>query len=583
MNGNIGKSQSKHTLTNQGPAMKSIANSPQVLFVLFVILAFTLTGRSQPVIQVDSAGNKLVPNVSDSVNYKCLPFTETWDQGTFTYQDWTFSSSDNNWVIDTAYGNPAPCADFFWQPHRINYSQTMTSDTLDATAWTCANVWFDFDLKVIAFNNTGNEKMRVEIFRNGSWQPCVEVANTGTTGWVPYHIKINSVKGQLFQVRFVVYGINSADVLHWYLDNIHIYGNCISPKNFFAQCLPMRKIYLGWQQPECTPSTITTYVFDDGNWENGCVSPANSVGWFGNEFPVGIGASGLIQHVKLYFVDNGTGSSQPLSIDIFDSTKTMIGSSAAFAASPVNTWIDIPISNVPFSGKFYVMVKFNNLPAQAYYLASDENGPYANQDLGWNISSTGVWAKVSTLGYGGPCVFLCRVEALVYDDQNLMPDSSILLGYNVYRSGPSGTLPFTKCNTNPITTISYIDSLPANSPVWIPWDYFTTALHLNMADSTILCEASTDTIVVYYVGLNDREPMHIIVWPNPATEKVKITSDVPISSIEVYNIMGSQVFLASQVIEGTLDVDMRPYGRGVFYFKVTTRAGTRTEKVVVTD
>jgi len=566
-----------------------------------------------------------------SVTLNCgtpLPFYEPWDAGTFAFNNWAYPATTNHWSVNTGIGDPAPCADFTWQTALANYSQAMTSEVIDASAWTCAAVWLDFDVKLLDRNATGKEKLTIDVFYNGSWHQKMEVTNDGSTNWVSKHIDISSVKGKSFRIRFVANGVNSADMLHWYVDNIHAYGICKAPTTL-AGTQSQFTTTLTWHAPDCGPSgngTVMVYIFDDGTWENGWRGLSGALDWYGNEFPVASTANGVIQKVSVYFVDNGSGSLQTLSIDIFSETHVLLGSSAPFSAGPVDTWIDVPMADIPFTGKFFAMVKFDNPPAAPFFLASDENGPYTAQDLGWNQDgASGVWAKVSTLG-ANPCVFFMRVTALVSGDkksvelspsipmpagvkgapkgeqaqahvsgdshnyQKMGPlhvaasDSSVLTGYNVYRTDDSGAGPFSKITVNPVTALTYADVHPSTTPIGSKWQYFVTTLFLNSADQTVLCEASSDTIMVNFpaVGVNEIGNGQIMIYPNPATEFVNVKSDYTITRVDVLNFAGQTVYTNSNVDAKTTKLDVTALTVGVYFVKVSTTEGVRTVKITVT-
>ena len=566
-----------------------------------MILMITSKTGAQVLMMKNPSGSTSASAKTDSPGNFTLPFTESWNQGNFSNQNWTFSSPDNNWSIDSLHGNPAPCPDFASMPYRVNYSQTLTSDTIDATPWTCASVFLDFDLKVIAYNATGNEKMDIQVFYNGSWKTTFQITNSSTSTnntWQSHHLTIDSARGQLFQFRFVVHGINSADVLHWYLDNVHVYASCKAPKHLTWHQTGYKTDLFWNAAPGCAAisGTQTDFIFDDGTWENGWTVFPGQLGCFGNEFPIPPSNSGYILKVRLLFVDNGTGSVQPVSVDIYNSAHILVGSSATFYATVVNNaWIEVPIPNVFFSGLFYAMVKFNTLPIQTYYLASDENGPYAPQDLGWNISSTGVWAKASTLG-ANPAVFLCRATVMLtgYDKPvEIVPgmtgmpfapassDSSIIQGYNVYRSENYGVLPFTKINTVPLATLSYSDAHPHNLPRNSYWRYYVTRLYTNSADSTVVCEPSTDTVLSLYLGVHEQNPAQIIIYPNPADNQVNVKSDYAITAIEIFNFLGREVYINRKLSDTAARIDVSDFGAGVYLVKVSTGEGVYSEKITV--
>ncbi|MDP1545838.1 MAG: hypothetical protein Q8L87_07435, partial [Anaerolineales bacterium] len=185
-----------------------------------------------------------------------LPFYEPWTNGTFTFQSW---APTGHWTMNTGIGNPAPCADFTWQPAIANYTQALTSPIINATAWTCAKIWLDFDIKLIDQNPTGKEKLTVDIFYGGSWHQKLQVTNNGSTNWLPKHIDISAVVGKSFRIRFVASGVNSADILHWYVDNIHAYGIC-TPPTAFAKTQSQFTTTLTWVPPVCSTVVPTQLV-----------------------------------------------------------------------------------------------------------------------------------------------------------------------------------------------------------------------------------------------------------------------------------------------------------------------------------
>ena len=186
-------------------------------------------------------------NVTDGY---ALPFFEPWDQATFAFQKWTFTPDQGNWSVNTIFGNPFPCADFSWQPALTNYDISLVSPTINATPWTCATIWCDFDVRLADHNATGNEKFDFDILINDNWINKAELTNTGSTDWMLKHIDITAAKDQAFKVRFRANGSNSADILHWYVDNIRIYGICHAPETL-AGYQNQLITTLTWEAPLC--------------------------------------------------------------------------------------------------------------------------------------------------------------------------------------------------------------------------------------------------------------------------------------------------------------------------------------------
>lgn len=73
----------------------------------------------------------------------------------------------------------------------------------------------------------------------------------------------------------------------------------------------------------------------------------------------------------------------------------------------------------------------------------------------------------------------------------------------------------------------------------------------------------------------------INIFPNPVKGKMKITSPVPLTKLEIYQLDGAQVNMMSlpAVKEAEMDVSNLP--AGVYFIKVTTVRGIRNEKLIV--
>ncbi|MCK9220660.1 MAG: carboxypeptidase regulatory-like domain-containing protein, partial [Bacteroidales bacterium] len=455
-----------------------------------VMAKYDLTDYGFPGLFAESLGNTAGVQIASLECGYPLPFYEPWDNGSFAYNAWTFAPAQDHWSMNTGIGNPAPSADFHWDQAITNYSQALISPVINASAWTCATIWADFDVKLIDRNNTGKEKLTVDIFYNGTWHQKAEYVNNGSTNWIPKHVEITSVKGKAFRVRFVASGEKSEDILHWYVDNIHLYGVCNAPVDLAASQSHFTTT-LTWAAPSCGGGggTVVEYIFDDGTAENGVCISAGYLGYLGTEFPLAATTSGVLQSFKLYFQANpSVGSYQP-TIEVYDAAKVLIGSVGPFTP-PSDEWLTVTAPDIPFGGAFIVMVKWDNPPSLTNYLGYDESGPYAAQDLEWYYDGT-AWAKLSDPAVGGgqfgPAVFMIRATALVGGDKKsveLIPgsvatgkakaspsmfsktdrftdshdysimtipmnnaDSSQLIGYNVYRTDSNGVGAFSKLNT----------------------------------------------------------------------------------------------------------------------------------------
>jgi hypothetical protein len=155
----------------------------------------------------------------------------------------------------------------------------------------------------------------------------------------------------------------------------------------------------------------TTFIYDDGSAETGWGINEGYLGWLGDYFPVPQTTSGVLHSFDVYFITNPQGSALNLTIDVFNSTYGIIGSTSAFKASP-GVWIPVPSPDINFSGPFYVMVKWNSIIGVSHYLGLDTNGSNAQQDLERYYDGD-IFRKLSDPGVPGghKGVFLVRAHA----------------------------------------------------------------------------------------------------------------------------------------------------------------------------
>jgi hypothetical protein len=362
------------------------------------------------------------------------------------------------------------------------------------------------------------------------------------------------------------------------------------------------------------------FIFDDGTAENGWAINPGWTSWIGNEFPIASTYQGVIQSFDVFFYYTAPGPDM-LTIDIFDATQTVVGTSDPFN-TPDNTWATVLVNDVPFAGMFYGMVKWDMIGSASNYLGIDENGPFSADDYEWYYDGT-TWDKFSNMGYNAG-VMLVRATALVggdlktvdlvagqkptghitttgalsqsnsyFDTKNYATsgvvdnnaDSSQIIGYNVYRTDVGAQPPYNKLNASPVTATTYTDVIPNLEANYGEYKYYVTSMFNDSQANTFLCESpGSDTILIEFpaVGINDPSAGSILIYPNPATEVVNVKSEATISTIEVMNFVGQAVFTMNTVDSKTAKVNVTALRAGVYFVKVTTSEGVRTTKITVT-
>ena len=91
------------------------------------------------------------------------------------------------------------------------------------------------------------------------------------------------------------------------------------------------------------------FIFDDGTAESGwCINPGYN-DWIGTDFPISATLNGVLKSFKMYWWNNAAHTGQTVTLDVFDGTRTLVGSSNPFV--PTNDdWIIVPVNDIPFAG-----------------------------------------------------------------------------------------------------------------------------------------------------------------------------------------------------------------------------------------
>jgi hypothetical protein len=567
-----------------------------------------------------------------------LPFFEPWDMATFSFQKWTFMTGNvttptsTNWLMNTAFGNPTPCADFSWQPIQSpTYNLSLSSPTINASAWTCADIWADFDLKLADRYATGDEILDFDIYVNGNWINKASFKNEGSFDWTLKHIDISTVKGKAFKVRFRANGVNSADILHWYVDNIHIYGVCHAPTTLAGQQNQFTTT-LTWVAPVCGgggPPPQWIFWDQQTNYTSIGYNAAYDFQIAARWNPVQLAPldGGAVTKVKFWPASAGAAT-----------WRVRIWEGAAGTSMVVDQAVTAPIVNDQFnevtlttphpidvSQDMYVGMDVNASggwpagcdagPAIVGFgdMFNDGTGwvamsqPPNSLNYNWNLAAYIEPAKKGALAspviltqtpVNNPKGLNMSTSGIVNTNTTtnvntsgsgkITPNSpmgSQLLGYNVYRTPDNATSPFAMINPAIVTGLTYQDVHPSTTEPTTTWMYYVTAVFQDsLAPGPILCEPPSDTITITFpaVGINDLTNGTLNLYPNPATEVVNVVSSNNIKTIEVLNYVGQTIYSNRNLDQTTVQLNVTNFRAGVYFVKVTTTIGIKTTKITVT-
>jgi hypothetical protein len=583
--------------------------------ILLALVLLLLFGPWNGVMSAPFFTNPLTAVTNDSVP---LPFTEAWDQGTFAYHSWVHSG---NWSISSITGNPYPSATFSGLPPTVNYNDTLQSVLLSASEYSCASIYLDFDYMLVDLNHTGAEFLTVEARTDSVWKKISEHSNSGNVGWTNQHIEIAHAKGKSFTIRFRAHGANSADILHWYIDNIHVYAVCRPPLDLIVT-QSQYQVMLTWSPPDCNyngPQSQWIH-WDDGinyNAIGTCDCEADiAARWTPDQLTHLSGAS----VTKISFFPNSSGYAtfrarvwqgvnginmivdqdipsvnwdqwniidlvSPALIDVTQDLYVglyihfLSGYPAGVDAGPA---IDGFGDMMYFQGSWYTLIHFD-----------------PTLDYNWNIQ-----AYVESLKSASQPVILTQppipelsgpvtvAEPNAGKGIHFMPgeitgrpkNNSILMGYNVWRTNPTGdTSTFHKINGPIVTDTTYTDILPDGSAG--VYNYYVTAVMNDSATNSFICESpGTNRLAVSVpaVGIISNKPSGgLSIFPNPSADIINVSSDQTISSFAILNYTGREVYTKNNVNSKIARLNVSALPAGIYFLKVTQDKGIGISKITV--
>ena len=498
-----------------------------------------------------------------------LPFLEDWSSVSFDEQQWI--SSSGNWIMDTVEGNPAPSAEFRGDPVQNDYAINLESFPINALGINRGKIWLDFYLKLESLQPAGNEKMRIQVWNweSNAWATVAEYSNEyGSYTWESTHIDIkNNAMDKVFKVRFQATGINSADILGWYLDNIHIYRSCDDGASNLNLLEFLDHNELSWDPPNGCYYDPLIHWDDGSSFGFLLVIP-----YLPSEYNVAarwdpdmlIDYAGLSVS-KIAFNPWLEGANYRVRIWTGEGANTMVADQEVIdpvigqwnyvtLTAPVTIDItqDLWVGYYIYNAEDWIVNGFDDGPS------IDGYGNLINEGWGWytllqvNPEADYNWNIAFMLGYD-PAV----------------PD----VYFNIYRETNNEEFQFYDIAND----IEYLDTNIVLSDYYC---YKVTTVWLKNGDT---CESAPadSTCESIIVGTDKPEiDKDIRVFPNPVKNFLNIESDEEIRFVKLYNLLGETI-LEREVNQAVYKLDVNNFRDGIYYLAVDTGKREFKEKIVI--
>ena len=542
-----------------------------------------------------------------------MPFYEGWDQGTFAFNSWT--KDGDNWVINPVQGDPEPAAEFTWDPSlEDGYVSSLTSSPITADLLTEGDIFLDFDVKLDDRNSTGAEMLNVEVYNGSTWSTVATFANTGSFDFTSNHINITAnAMSRVIRVRFSATGDNSFDIISWFVDNVEIYRTCESVSDLAAVEYNLEDAMISWNAP-IEPVIADWLSYDDGVNVDGIGGPASfswAIKFDPSQLSAYVGSS--LTKIRVY---NRT--------DVVDELRIYQGANAAtllhtqaLSGLAVESWEEVELTTpvlLDVTKELWITIYTTdgaNYPAATGATMGQPNGDLITTDGvtwihlsdvpldgTWNLGGfvTTVTGMVAALPMDVPAVNYSNdaelaISGLGAGENNVLNTengSREIAGFNVYRKtdemGDYEEYDYVPAEIG-VEAYTYLDEATATGNGY--W-YQVTCVWESETD---YCESmpgynvpmTEDFVYVLILDVNNTDASELSLYPNPASDKVNVTSNVAMNQVTVMNYVGQVVYNAELAGANSVVLNTASYEAGVYVVQINTANGVVTKRVVIAE
>jgi hypothetical protein len=496
-----------------------------------------------------------------------LPFTEDWSSGSLETNNWT--QEDNYWAITEENGNPSPSVKFEGNAGLTDYFVPLTSYMLIVDSNTVSNVYIEFDVKLESINSSGDEKLYFQVWdwTSQTWygEPYYYGLSNedGSFDWKNFKRSLFSHDGKIFRVRIVVEGANSNDISSWQIDNIKIYRTCYGSAELLVSLNDDNLVELNWETP------------------TGCGEYWNYLSYvgYGNDNSVGTGSQAefdvaarwmpdqLINYEnkfvkRIYFYPSE--SNATYSVRIWEGDSAVLAYDQVVTNPIINGWNTVILDTIQ-------SIDINQTLWIGYHIGTNTGYP------------AGVDAGPAYDGYGNMIYWEGQWQTLIEINADL--DYNWLLYAYVGEGNPMycGSRVYRKINDGDYLRIADIGM----TGYYIDEDADLTNLNCYMTTNVIAknydtCESFfSNESCVQPVGLpENKEDEGLLVYPNPAKEKLFIEIEANMLELQLLDMTGRVVYEAGNG-GNKLSVPVGGFSKGIYLLKVMVEEGIISRKVIV--
>ena len=369
--------------------------------------------------------------------------------------------------------------------------------------------------------------------------------------------------------------------------DVEVTEDCAAPEDLTAELEGTNLVHLLWDQ--AVPPVTEWISYNDGTFENGLCSTAGGAGlaqvFTPTEYPC------TVTEVRYFNDAYGSPTNENNVYVLTGDGATVLAGPYSVSGEPGDTWVTVNVEDVTIaSGTF--MVYTENVAPDGPFVGVDDSF----YDGSLFFGSPGAFTELGVYGY----FYVGSHEANVSYGEltaNAVPNSTVLrpanatnnslalavsnhvsnfvaspdnnqsrsfVGYNIYKDGD-------------ILEELWPDNYYDYMEMQINYHCYTvTAEYSYCGESAHSNEACVDVTV----GIDEIGENEVSLYPNPASNRVNVTSIHEMTRLTVTNYVG-QIVYTEDVSSTRVELNTNSYQAGVYLVKIETESGVVTKRVII--
>jgi hypothetical protein len=244
-----------------------------------------------------------------------------------------------------------------------------------------------------------------------------------------------------------------------------------------------------------------------------------------------------------------------------------------------NTWYPVfEITNQGLTGWVHQKIDISQVCGKNFKIGFRVSGVNSVNITSWSVDNIQAYAECK-----GPtgCDFTKSGNIIHLFWQPPQCDSlQVVAGYNVYRNECNGPI-WAKMNGQLILGLNFFDSIPASHPC-TQFRYLVAAAHKELSTNSFMCEGYCDTLAVDLLqGIGSSGKPGALIFPNPASDYIRVKSDSHVGLCELLNCMGQNIMSIPAGKQTEITIPISGLSNGIYLVRIKNAAGNFIKKVSV--